>query len=117
LLAHAAAFGKLPVWQSTSLPRRREAGRRHGRDKDGARTLPAANERKHEMAKALTKTSFGAPSADVLTAIDASDKCAGLQAAGYTFTAKLAELERQFEAKASELRTEYLEEVAAIQAA
>jgi hypothetical protein len=69
------------------------------------------------MAKALTKTAFGVPSADVLTAIDASDKCAELQAASYRFTAKLAELERQFEAKASELRTAYLEEVAAIQAA
>jgi hypothetical protein len=62
------------------------------------------------MAKALTKTAFGVPSADVLTAIDASDKCAELQAASYRFTAKLAELERQFEAKASELRTAYLEE-------
>jgi hypothetical protein len=40
--------------------------------------------------------------------IDASDKCAELQAAGYRFTAKLAELERQFEAKASELRNDYL---------
>jgi hypothetical protein len=69
------------------------------------------------MAKALTKTAFGVPSADVLTAIDASDKCAELQAASYRFTAKLAELERQFEAKASELWTAYLEEVAAIQAA
>jgi hypothetical protein len=84
--------------------------------KDGARTLPAAKRKEHEMAKALTKTSFGAPSAEVLTAIDASDKCAELQAAGYRFTAKLAALERQFEAKASELRTEYLNEVAEIQA-
>jgi hypothetical protein len=69
------------------------------------------------MAKALTKGMFGVPSAEVLTAIDASDKCAALQVAGYRFTAKLAELERQFEAKASELRATYLEEVAAIQAA
>jgi hypothetical protein len=69
------------------------------------------------MTKALTKTSFGVPSADVLANIDASDKCAELQAASYRFAAKLAELERQFEAKASELRTAYLEEVAAIQAA
>jgi hypothetical protein len=60
------------------------------------------------------KPSFGVPSVDVLTAIDASDKCAELQAAGYRFSAKLAALERQFEAKAGELRTAYLQEVAAI---
>jgi hypothetical protein len=43
--------------------------------------------------------------------------CAELQTVSYRFAAKLAELERQFEAKASELRVAYLEEVAAIQAA
>jgi hypothetical protein len=69
------------------------------------------------MARSLTKPIFGVPSADVLTAIDSSDKCAELQAAEFRFRAKFGELERKFEAKASELRTEYLNEVAEIQAA
>jgi hypothetical protein len=40
-----------------------------------------------------------------------------LQAAEFRFRARFGELERQFEAKASLLRSAYLEEVAAIQAA
>ena len=54
------------------------------------------------MGKSLSTATFGVPSADVLAAIDSSDKCADLQAAGFRFQTKLADLERQFEAKASE---------------
>jgi hypothetical protein len=67
------------------------------------------------MARQLSKQTFGIPSADVLANIEASDKCAQLQAASYGFQAKLADLERQFEEKASDLRLAYLAEVAAIQ--
>jgi hypothetical protein len=67
------------------------------------------------MVRALTKTTFGVPSAGVLAAIDASDKCSELQAVHYRFQAKMADLESQFEAKVSELRTAYLAEVAEIQ--
>jgi hypothetical protein len=54
------------------------------------------------MARQLNKQTFGIPSADVLANIEASDKCAQLQAASYGFQAKLADLERQFEEKTSE---------------
>ncbi|MCI0466014.1 MAG: hypothetical protein L0Y57_03270 [Beijerinckiaceae bacterium] len=56
------------------------------------------------MAKQLTKSAFGSPSPETLANIDAPDKGAELQAAGYRFRAKLAEPDRQFKAKASNLR-------------
>jgi hypothetical protein len=69
------------------------------------------------MGKTLIKQTFGVPSAEVLTAIEASDKCTALEAAHYRFQTKVAALECQFETKASELRAAYLAEVAEIQAA
>jgi hypothetical protein len=66
------------------------------------------------MGKTITKSVFGALSAETLASMMASDKCADLLAANYRFGAKMAELERQFEAKASELRASYLAEVATI---
>jgi hypothetical protein len=63
------------------------------------------------MGKQLTRQVFGVPSAEVIGMIDASDKVQALQAAGYRYEARLSELERQFEAKASELRGAYLTEV------
>jgi hypothetical protein len=59
---------------------------------------------------------FGVPSVEVDRRIDNSDTIAALNAAGYRYTARLRELENQFEAKASELRQAYLDEVAAAQA-
>jgi len=64
------------------------------------------------MVKTLTKTVFGVPSADIVAAIDDSDSCAELQAATYRFQARMADLERQFEAQASVWRKLYLEECA-----
>jgi hypothetical protein len=46
--------------------------------------------------------------------IDASDKVQALRAAGYRYETRLSELERQFEAKAGELRQAYLGEVRGI---
>jgi hypothetical protein len=66
------------------------------------------------MAKALTKQTFGVPSLETATRIDDNDKTAALQAAGYRFTARMRELEAQFEGKASELRSAYLAEAATI---
>jgi hypothetical protein len=68
------------------------------------------------MGKSLTKATFGIPSTEVLAAIDASDKALELQAATYRFQAKMAELERQFQVKAPELRSDYLHECEEIQA-
>jgi hypothetical protein len=67
------------------------------------------------MAKQLSKQVFGVPSLELAVRIDASDICAALGAAGYRFTARMRELEDQFEAKASELRQAYLDECETIQ--
>jgi hypothetical protein len=66
------------------------------------------------MNKHLSKQAFMPPSLDVARRIDDSDKCTALHAAAYRFDARLLELEQQFEAKASALRTAYLSEVATI---
>jgi hypothetical protein len=66
------------------------------------------------MARSLTKPAFGVPSAEVISMIGTSDKVQALRAAGYRYETRLSELERQFEAKASELRGAYLGEVAEI---
>jgi hypothetical protein len=62
----------------------------------------------------LSRQAFGVPSLATADAIDASDKCAALDAAHYRLSSRMRELEGQFEAKASELRDAYLGEVAAI---
>lgn len=69
------------------------------------------------MAKSIIKQTFGVPSLEIAARIDASDICAGLGAAAYRFTARMRELEAQFEAKASELRQAYLNECESIQGA
>jgi hypothetical protein len=70
--------------------------------------------REIHMGKQLTKQVFGVPSAEIIGMIDTSDKVQALRAAGYRYETRLSELERQFEAKASELRGAYLGEVAEI---
>jgi hypothetical protein len=66
------------------------------------------------MNKQLTKQIFGVPSVETAGRIGDSDKVAALHAASYRYDARTRELEGQFEVKASELRTAYLGEVAAI---
>jgi hypothetical protein len=63
------------------------------------------------MAKSLTKPVFGVPSLETAARIDDNDKSAALQAASFRFTARMRELETQFEAKAAELRGAFLAEV------
>jgi hypothetical protein len=53
---------------------------------------------------------FGVPSLETARAIDDSDKAAGLQAAHYRLSARMRELEAQYDAKASELRSNFLKE-------
>ena len=60
------------------------------------------------MAKALQKQIFGVPSLGTARRIDDSDKCEALQA---RLTARMRELETQFEEKAAELRQAFLAEV------
>jgi hypothetical protein len=67
-----------------------------------------------KMNKHLTKQIFGVPSLATAEAIDDSDKCTALDAAHYRLSARMREIELQFEAKASELRQAYLAECAAI---
>ena len=69
------------------------------------------------MAKALTKQVFGVPSLQVAEAIDDSDKVATITAAHFRLSARMRELEAQFEAKACELRAAFLAEVAEIHGA
>jgi hypothetical protein len=65
--------------------------------------------------KSPTKQStFGVPSLETAGRIDDSDKVAGLEAAHYRCTARMRELEQQFDAKASEIRASFVAEVAAV---
>jgi len=68
------------------------------------------------LAKGLTTKSaiFGVPSLETARAIDDSDKVAAAQAAHYRLERRMAELEAQFEAKASELRAAFVAELTAI---
>jgi len=68
------------------------------------------------MAKQLTKPSFGVPSLETATRIDDSDAANAACAAHFRFTARMRELEGQFEAKASELRAAFLAELGDIRA-
>jgi hypothetical protein len=56
----------------------------------------------------VAKQPFGVPSKEALTKIETSDTVAGLSEAQYDYNIRRRELERQFEAKASELRDEYI---------
>lgn len=54
--------------------------------------------------RTITKQIFGMPSFETASRIDDSDKAASFEAAHYRFSARMRELELQFEVKASELR-------------
>ncbi len=62
----------------------------------------------------IAKQTFGLPSAAITERIDASDKVTAIAAANYRYHAQLSDLERQFEAKAAELRESYLDELLAV---
>jgi hypothetical protein len=53
---------------------------------------------------------FGVPSLETARAIDDSDKAASLSAAHYRLSARMRELEAQYDAKASELRAAFVSE-------
>jgi hypothetical protein len=63
------------------------------------------------MAKALTKPIFGLPSVETIAAVEITQTSHELQSATFKFQAKMRELERAFEAKAGELRAEYIEDI------
>jgi hypothetical protein len=69
------------------------------------------------MAKSLIKQIFGVPSLETASRIDDADNVAKAEAAHYRLTARMRELEAQFEAKASELRAAFLAELATISGA
>ncbi len=64
--------------------------------------------------RTITKSIFGMPSMETVNRIDDSDKTAAFQAASYRFSARMRQLECEFEAKASELRAAFVAEVADI---
>jgi hypothetical protein len=66
------------------------------------------------MSKALQKQIFGIPSLATASAIDDSDKVAAFTAAHFRLSARMRELEQQFEAKASELRSAFVAEIESI---
>jgi hypothetical protein len=63
------------------------------------------------MAKSLTKPAFGAPSADVVAAIEAEDKTTALRQAVYEYEQKRRDLETKFETALATLREQYLAQV------
>jgi hypothetical protein len=66
------------------------------------------------MAKQLMKQTFGAPSAEVLAAIDDEAKAAALRQACFEYDTKRRDLEVKFETALSTLREQYLSEVLSI---
>jgi hypothetical protein len=67
------------------------------------------------MARQLSKQIFGMPSIETASWIEDSDATNAACAAHFRFTARMRELEQQFEAKASELRSAFLADLAALQ--
>jgi hypothetical protein len=65
---------------------------------------------KNQVAKQI----FGVPSLETAERIDDTDKVAAFEAAHYRCTARMRELEGQFEAKASEIRAAFVAECAGI---
>jgi hypothetical protein len=57
---------------------------------------------------------FGVPSLETCTRIDNEDSVRALQTAHFRLSARMREMEMQFEAKASELRQAFLDESAKI---
>ena len=66
------------------------------------------------MAKQLTRPSFGAPSPDVLAAIEAEGTVQALREANFKYEAKRRDLEDKFGAALASLREQYLAEVLSI---
>jgi hypothetical protein len=64
--------------------------------------------------KQITKQLFGVPSIETTSRIDDVDKVSSLEAAHYRCSARMRELEPQFEAKASEIRAAFVAEAAEI---
>jgi hypothetical protein len=57
---------------------------------------------------------FGVPSLETASRIDDSDKTAAIEAATYRLSARMLELEAQYDAKASELRAAFVSECSEI---
>jgi hypothetical protein len=70
----------------------------------GCRLQEAEASRSKNMAKSLTRQTFGVPSQGVLELIETSDRVARLSEAASAYETKVRELEHQFEVKASDLR-------------
>jgi hypothetical protein len=68
----------------------------------------------NQMSKALQKQIFGALSTETASRIDDSDATNAACAAHFRFNTRMRELEAQFEAKASELRSAFLADLAAL---
>ena len=66
------------------------------------------------MNKHMTKQTFGMPSLETASRIDDSDATNAACAAHFRYSARMRELESQFEAKASELRSAFLHELSMI---
>jgi hypothetical protein len=62
----------------------------------------------------LATAIFGVPSLETASRIDTSDQVTRAQAAHYRCTSRMRELEDQFEARASEIRSAYVAELAEI---
>jgi hypothetical protein len=66
------------------------------------------------MNKQMTKQIFGVPSLETAGCIDDVDKVPAFEAAHYRCSARMRELEQQFEVKASEIRAAFVAEAADI---
>lgn len=70
--------------------------------------------RRNQNEQTDRKQLFGVPSLETAGRIDDVDKVSAFEAAHYRCKSRLAELETQFEAKASEIRSAFVAEVAEI---
>jgi hypothetical protein len=85
---------------------------------DVARAATPSNNRRRNETMPKTNSSvaklerFGVPSLETCTRISNEDNVRALQASHYRLTARMRELELQFEEKAAELRQAFLDECA-----
>jgi hypothetical protein len=83
----------------------------------GMACLEASTEGKGYMAKALTKPTFGLPSAAAVERISTAEQVTRLRDAYFRYETLMGDLEAQFESKASELRESYISEILEIHGA
>jgi len=66
------------------------------------------------VSRSITKPSFGLPSAQCVERISSAEKVERLRSINFNYETRMADLERQFEVLACDLREKYISEILAV---